>query len=35
MAVITIRHEFATGGRGLGQYIADRIDYRFVDKYLF
>lgn len=35
MAVITIRHEFATGGRELGQYIADSIGYRFVDKYLF
>ena len=35
MAVITIRHAFATGGRELGQYIADRIGYRFVDKYLF
>jgi cytidylate kinase len=35
MAIITLRHEFATGGRELGQYIADRIGYRFVDKYLF
>ena len=35
MAIITLRHEFATGGRELGQYIADRIGYRFVEKYLF
>jgi len=34
MAVITIRHAFATGGRELGRHIADRIGYRFVDKYL-
>lgn len=35
MAVITIRHEFATGGRELGRHIADKIGYLFVDKYLF
>jgi cytidylate kinase len=35
MAVINIRHEYATGGRELGQLIANRAGYRFVDKYLF
>jgi len=35
MAVITIRHEFATGGRELGRRITDKVNYRFVDKCLF
>jgi len=35
MAVINIRHEYATGGRELAQLIANRVDYQFVDKYLF
>jgi len=35
MAVITIRHEFATGGRELGQMVAAQLGYRYVDKNLF
>ncbi len=35
MTVITIRHEFATGGRELGQMVADRLGYQYVDKNLF
>ena len=35
MAVINIRHEYATGGRELGKLIANLAGYRFVDKYLF
>ena len=35
MAVIAIRHEFATGGRVLGQLIAEKTGYQFVDKYVF
>jgi cytidylate kinase len=35
MAVITIRHEFATGGRELGQMVAARLGYQYVDKNLF
>jgi len=35
VAVITIRHEFATGGRELGQMIAARLGYQYVDKNLF
>lgn len=35
MTVITIRHEFATGGRELGQMVAARLGYQYVDKNLF
>ena len=35
MAVIALRHEFATGGRELGKLIANRLGYRFADKYIF
>lgn len=34
MAVITIRHDFATGGRELGQMVAAKLGYRYVDKTL-
>lgn len=35
MAIIAIRHEFATGGRTLGRLIAEKTGYRIVDKYVF
>lgn len=35
MAVITITSEMASGGRNLGRLLAERLDYRYVDKYLF
>ena len=35
MAVITIRHEFATGGRELSHMVAAQLGYRHVDKTLF
>ena len=35
MTIITIRHEFATGGRKLGTMVAARLGYRYVDKTLF
>jgi len=35
MAVITISREMATGGRELGQLLARRLDYQYVDKSLF
>jgi hypothetical protein len=35
MAVITISRDFASGGRKLGRMIAKRLDYQYVDKYLF
>jgi cytidylate kinase len=35
MAVITISRDFASGGRRLGRLLAKRIDYQYVDKYLF
>jgi hypothetical protein len=35
MTVITIRHEFATGGRELGEMVAALFGYRYVDKTLF
>ena len=35
MAIITISRDFASGGRRLGRLLAKRIDYQFVDKYLF
>ncbi|MEE8596973.1 MAG: cytidylate kinase-like family protein [bacterium] len=35
MAVITINRDFASGGRSLGQLLAKRIDYQYIDKSLF
>jgi len=35
MAVITISRDFASGGRTLGRILAKRLDYQYVDKYLF
>ena len=35
MAVITITREMVTGGRKLGQGLAKRLDYQYVDKSLF
>ena len=35
MAVITINRDFASGGRRLGQLLAKRIDYQYIDKSLF
>ena len=35
MAVITISRDFASGGRRLGRLLAKKIDYQYVDKYLF
>jgi cytidylate kinase len=35
MAVITITREMAAGGKELGQLLAKRLDYQYVDKSLF
>lgn len=35
MAIITISRDFASGGRKLGRLLAKKIDYQYVDKYLF
>ncbi len=35
MTVITIRHEFATGGRELGKMVATQLGYRYADKTFF
>jgi cytidylate kinase len=35
MPVITISRDFASGGRQLGRLLAKRLDYQYVDKYLF
>lgn len=35
MSVITISRDFASGGRRLGRMLAKRLDYQYVDKYLF
>ena len=35
MPVITISRDFASGGRKLGRMLAKRLDYQYVDKYLF
>lgn len=35
MPVFTISRDFASGGRKLGRMLAKKIDYQYVDKYLF
>lgn len=35
MAVITIARKYASGGRKLGRLLAKRLNYDYVDKYLF
>ncbi len=35
MAVITITRRYASGGRKLGKLLAKRLNYDYVDKYLF
>ncbi|UCG11881.1 MAG: cytidylate kinase-like family protein [Deltaproteobacteria bacterium] len=35
MAVITISRKYASGGRRIGKYVANRLNYEYVDKALF
>ncbi len=35
MAVITISRKYASGGRKLGRHLANVLNYKYVDKYIF
>jgi cytidylate kinase len=35
MAVITISRKYASGGRRLGRHLANVLNYKYVDKYIF